>query len=342
MAEQRTDRNYYAEFEGNTPEDGLQLSLGYYQYVTLDDLINNFVFAQTGEGSLLGNVNRNLVAYHMQRTIQELNYDVLRVERSLQVEINPATRSIPLPQDFVNEVQVSWLDQKGYKHPMLPGQTSSGQSPAQDYKYDYLYDDQGMLLEATPSDALTKFISDQSIADGGNGGTNASGRPDLAYFFGAGENDYELPSSGYPTRYGLNTQEANNNGRYSIDRPNGVIYFDDSITNYDGSVINPNDLTRPESGRTGILIAVDYISDGLATVFGEEPKIQVNKLVEKTVYKMTEYELLSNKIATPDYVLRRVKKEASAMMRNSKIRLMNLNLANLAQWAREQSTWIKH
>ena len=321
MALQRDARNYYADYDGNTPDDGKNLALGYYQYITLDDIVNNFMFSKTGEGRLLGVVNRNLISFHVQRAIQELNYDVLRVEKSLQVEINPSTRSIPIPQDFVSEVQISWLDSKGYKHPMLPGQTQAGQSPVQDNTYKYLYDSNGNLLQASPSDAVVSFKSDQPTS------ANAPGY-DLSYFFGSVGNDYEIPSNGYPIRYGLNTTEANSNGRYVIDRLNGIVYFDDSIRSFDGG--------------GGIFIAIDYISDGLEVTTEGIPKIQVNKFAEAAVYKMVEYDILSDMVGTQKYVLDRVKKEADTKLRNAKIRFMDLNLSTLAQWARGQAKWLKH
>ena len=290
--------------------------LGYYQYITLDDLIDNFMFAKTGEDSLIGKVNRNKVAYHTQRCIQELNYDVLRVEKSFQQELNPDTRSIAVPHDLVNLIQVSWIDGAGNQHPMIESEASgSTQDYLQDSQYRFAYDSNGRLIEATQSGSTTRF-QEQDFGD--------RTPQNQAYFYGAGFNDYEYPySGGYLKRYGLEPQDANENGLYLYDRAKGIIYFDDSLV-----------LGLPGE----ILISLDYITDGLA----DDTRIQINKMVESTIYKMVEYEILSNKYNVQDYVLRRVKKESNTMMRNSKIRLMKLNFQELSQAARAQSKWIKH
>ena len=304
MAKQFTDQQYY-----DTPEN-----FGYYQYITLDDMLNNFMFAQTGEGTPLGKTNRNLVAYHMQRALQELNYDVLRVERTQQLEVNPDTRQVTVPHDLVNLIQVSWIDGQGLKHPMHAAQTSGGQGVAQDMDYSYLYDNDGKLLELNPAESVEKF---------NNPTTDTDRRLGDGYFYGAGFNDFEYPhAGGYFKRYGLEPQNANINGNYLFDRNTGVISLDDGIRYLEGP----------------FTIALDYVSDGLA----DDGKIQVNKLAEKAVYKMAEYELMTNKVGVPEYVLRRVRKEMKTATRNAKIRFMHLNLAELSQALRQQSKWIKH
>lgn len=312
MALLYNDENYYPEnLGGNQPDNS---RLGYYQYITFDDLVNNFMFSKTGEGMLLGNVNRNLVAFHIQRCIQELNYDVLRVTKSLQVELNPNTRSVALPQDFVNMVQVAWLDGAGNKHPMIHAETEPGQSPVQQDDYSYLLNSDGNLIQEAPSTAVDLF---QNPVDETQNEPIFNG-----YYYGAGLNDNEYPySGGYFSRYGLNPQRSNANGFYVLDAPNGMVYFNDTVL-----LVDP------------MYVSIDYISDGL----GDGANIQVNKLVEAAVYKMTEKSILEDKFGVQDYIIRRVKKEADAMERNAKIRLMNLNFEELGQTLRGQNVWIKH
>ena len=311
MATRFTDEAYFpSEFGGTGSDD----NIGYYRYITFTDLLNNFMFAKTGEGKVLGKQNRNLVAYHLQRSIQELNYDTLRVQRSFQIELNTTTRAVAVPQDLVNLIQVSWLDAAGNKHPMIHSETSGGQAILQEDDFTYTYDDDGKLLASKPSTSVSRFQDpndpDYSVSRQG-------------YFYGAGFNDFEYPySGGYLKRYGLEPERATNNGRYIYDIERGVIYFDDSIVSLPNNTV----------------IALDYITDGLA----DDDTIQVNKMVESTVYKMAELSLLSDKEGVQEYVLRRVKKEASAMERNAKIRLMNLNFHELSQAVRAQSKWIKH
>ena len=40
MAEKRTDFNYYAGFQGDTPTDGRSEALGYYRYTTFKEFVD--------------------------------------------------------------------------------------------------------------------------------------------------------------------------------------------------------------------------------------------------------------------------------------------------------------
>ena len=313
MAEKYADSNYYpSEFGGSAPDSS---RLGYYQYITLDDLVNNFMFEKTGDGSLLGKLNRNKAAYAIQRSIQMLNYDVLKNTRSLNTEMNLDTRTIALPQDFVNVVGVSYIDFNGIEHYILPRDTvSTGQEYLQNNDYQFIFDDLGNLIEQSDTTSVRNFQDPDTSQEG-----YATG----SYLYGSGLNDFEQPySGGYFKRFGLNPALANENGYYVLDSEKGLIYFSDAF----------------RDGANNI--SINYISDGLA----DDGTIQVNKLAEEAVYKMAEYKILSNRStsSSPDYVLKRVKKEADTEMRNAKIRFMDLRFHELAQQFRNQNKWIKH
>ena len=51
---------------------------GSYQYVSLSQLVNNFMLEQIGDDRLLSNVKRYNVLQHFKRGIQEFNYDTLK------------------------------------------------------------------------------------------------------------------------------------------------------------------------------------------------------------------------------------------------------------------------
>ena len=300
--------NYYpSEYGGEAPDSSL---LGSYQYINLDDMINNFMFEKTGEDSVLGTCNRNKVAYHIQRSIQMLNYDTIRVTRQQSLEVNPETNAVALPHDFVNIVGIYTIELNGQRRPiLLDTRVASGQEIMQRDDFTYEFTDDGDLLEVSPSISINRFQS--------NDDTPISVQ---SYFFGSGFNDYESPyTGGYYKRYGLNPSDVNVNGRYSIDTAKGVIYL---------------------SGADYTNIMIDYITDGLY----DDGEIKVNKMAEEAVYRMAEYKILSNKSlkSVTEYQLRRVKHEADTEMRNAKIRFMNLNMADLKNTFRNQAKWIKH
>ena len=69
-----TQREYYQN-NGNNPA---YENWGTYQYLLLDDIINNFLISYVGDDKVINKVDRNEVVFHAKRGIQELHYDSLR------------------------------------------------------------------------------------------------------------------------------------------------------------------------------------------------------------------------------------------------------------------------
>ena len=119
-------------------------------------------------------------------------------------------------------------------------------------------------------------------------------------------------------RYGLDPAHAQDNGSYYIDNLRGKIHFSSNL-----------------AGQT---IVLDYISDSLGT----DDEMQVHKFAEEAMYKSIMYYILSTRINTPEYIVRRYKKEKFAAIRQAKLRLSNLKLEELVQTLRGKSKQIKH
>lgn len=85
---------------------------GNYQYVSLENIINNFIISYVGEDKIISKVRRTDIAFHAQRGLAELSYDTLKSFKSQEIEIPPSL-SMKLPHDFVNYVKLSWLDNDG-------------------------------------------------------------------------------------------------------------------------------------------------------------------------------------------------------------------------------------
>ena len=49
--------------------------LGNYQFVSLDDIVNQFMIVYVGEEKLISRAKRTDVAFHAQRAMQELSFD---------------------------------------------------------------------------------------------------------------------------------------------------------------------------------------------------------------------------------------------------------------------------
>ena len=60
---------------------------GSYQYVSLQDIITNFMLMYSGNHALVNNMSRYKVLFHAKRGIQELNYDAFKEIKSLQLTV---------------------------------------------------------------------------------------------------------------------------------------------------------------------------------------------------------------------------------------------------------------
>ena len=120
-------------------------------------------------------------------------------------------------------------------------------------------------------------------------------------------------------RYGLNTETANANPTFRIDKKSGVINFDSTMA--DNSCI------------------LEYISDGMEN--GDDTQVTVNKLFEDYVYAYISYQILNSKLGVQEYVVNRARKAKSALLRNAKIRLSNIHPGRLLMNLRGRDKWIK-
>lgn len=120
-------------------------------------------------------------------------------------------------------------------------------------------------------------------------------------------------------RFGLDPSISNVNGRYNINKAAGVIRFSSEVK--------------------GKYVVIEYITDGLDYL--TEDEIQINKLAEDYMYKQIAYEVIKHKFNVQEYVVRRIKNEAYASMKNMKIRLMDIHPFDLIQTLKGRNKWIK-
>ena len=120
---------YYTN-NGNAPEDA---NWGSYQYVSLQDIVNNFMLMYQGNHELVNNINRFQILFHAKRGIQELNYDAMKEIKVLQLDVGNNSRFI-LPADYVNWVRVS-MYYNGYLRPLVENvQINSASAYLQDHQ----------------------------------------------------------------------------------------------------------------------------------------------------------------------------------------------------------------
>ena len=92
---------------------------GNYQFTSLNDIITQFQIAYVGENKLISKIRRADIAFHAQRALQELSYDTLKSVKSQEIEVC-ANLKMPLPQDYVNYVQLTRVDSSGIEHIIYP------------------------------------------------------------------------------------------------------------------------------------------------------------------------------------------------------------------------------
>ena len=292
--------------------DVVENNYGGYSYVTLNDIINNFLVAYVGAGKLISDVKRTDVIFHAKRGLQEFSYDTLKSIKSQELNV-PPNLSVIIPQDFVNYVKMSWVDSLGVKHQIYPTQLTSNPyetplqdnlgAPIQDFDESNL---QGSsITEERWDTANTRLINNIASLNDYNKGLDSNNAIwDNGNFFGRA--------------YGLDPQNANVNGWFTINEREGKISF--------------------SSDLVGALIILEYISDGLAY----DMDTKVPKMAEEAMYLHLVYSILATRANQPEYVVQRFKREKSAALRNAKIRLSNIKLSEIVQVMRGQSKWIKH
>ena len=103
-----------------TPEEYYDQNVfGQYQFVSLSDIINQFLIVYVGEEKIISKTNRTDVAFHAQRALAELTFDTLKSIKSEEILLPPSLNML-LPQDYVNYTKISSIDNSGIKHRLYP------------------------------------------------------------------------------------------------------------------------------------------------------------------------------------------------------------------------------
>ena len=281
-----------------------------YQYVNLKDVVNNFMVAYVGVDKLIPRCKRSDIVFHAKRGLQEFSYDTLRSVKSQELTIPPSL-ALVLPQDYVNYVQLSWIDSLGVKHVIYPTTLTSNpeQVPLQDNAGIPIQDVYGNSSQAQQSLTNQRWKSANQ--------RDLNGQVSVNDFTNEGVYDWAWWKMAYGQRYGLNPETSQKNGWFTIDERRGVFAFSSDLANQ--------------------LIILEYISDGLA--YDEDTHIP--KLAEDALYMHIMYSIISTRSNFPEYVVQRYKRERSAKLRNAKIRLSNVKLEEFTQVMRGKSKWIK-
>lgn len=299
----------YYENNGVIPKD---LNWGSYQYVSLGDIVTNFLLMYSGNHSLVNNEERYKVLFHAKRAVQELNYDAFKEIKVLQLEVTNNLIFV-LPSDYVNWVRIS-LYKNGLLRPLTENiQTLTSISYLQGQNGKITFNQQGEALSPENSSLVQDRLNGVKKSIYLNQGNQFDGQYGWNYD-GMWYFEYNIG-----TAYGLNTETANFNPTFTIDRKAGVINFDHSMANEQ--------------------CVVEYVSDGMEN--GNDSLITVNKLFEDYIYAAIEYNILSSKVGVQEYVVSRARKKRRALYNNAKIRISNIHPGRLLMNMRGMDKQIK-
>ena len=280
------------------------------QFVTLKDVVDNFMIMYVGNDKLLDNVNRYNVLFHAKRGVQELNYDAMRNIKVLELNVGDDLKFI-LPQDYVNYVRISL-----YKNGALFKLTEASNinyatAYLQDNDNQILFDQNGNVLEGMSQidiDRITGVEMQQCFLPGWCYGQWGWCYDNFWYF-----------RYGFGGRFGLETSEANGNPKFVIDKASGVINF--------------------SSGSQNNLFILEYISDGLESA--DPSDVKIHKFAEEFIYSYIKWCMLNGRAGVPEYIITRSRNEKSALLRNAKLRMSNMHAGRLLMPMRGKDKWIK-
>jgi len=275
-----------------------------YSYIKLDEVINNFQVAYVGTGKLIPSCKRTDIIFHAKRGLQEFSYDTLKSIKSQELTIPPGL-SVVIPQDYVNYVKVSWIDQLGIKRPIYPANNltiNPYSTPTQDDLGVPIQDSFGNNIQGT-SITEDRWASDPVINED---------------IFGYNRDELLGRGYGYGQMYGIDPQYSQANGWFTINDREGKMSFSSNLANK--------------------LIVLEYVSDGLAY----DMDTRIPKMAEEALYAHISHAIVASRINQPEYIVRRLKQDRSAKLRNAKIRLSNIKLDEIVQVMRGKSKWIKH
>jgi hypothetical protein len=284
---------------------------GSYSYLTLNEVIDNWLMSYVGEDKIIQKIKRGDVLFHARRAMQELSYDTLKSYKSQELTV-PTNLTVPIPKDYVNYTRLAFADGSGVLRTIQPLSGLSGnptEMPIQD----------GATGIPSQSSYDTNLEAAQSLIEDR---WNKANKNDITGNYTPFQSDGVFDAAWYKTaygqRYGLDPVVSNQNGWFSINQRTGSFNFSSNLVNQ--------------------VIFLSYISDGLSYTLNSI----VPKLVEEAMYAQIASRIFQLRRDVDGGTKQVFKRDSYVKTRNAKIRLQNLKLDEITQWFRGQSKWIKH
>lgn len=171
---------------------------GSYQYISLKDIIRNFMLMYVGEDQIIDNVPIHKVRFLAKQVVKELNYDAFKSTRVVEDEIQSTLKYI-MPSDYVDYIRISIL-KNGELYPLTENRNAfNADSYLRDNSNEILFDYNGDILLSSTSEIEKSRIN--------------------------GLKSYTVSPS-----YGLNPSTTTSNPTFKINSRAGVIDFDSRMS----------------------------------------------------------------------------------------------------------------
>lgn len=285
-------------------------NLGSYVYVSLEEMVVNFISNYTGDSRILNKMPRSKVIYQLKQGIKKFTLNALREKKCVELELGD-TLDIILPPDFVQYTRISYVNPETGDLMGLSrnNNIAMGTSYLQDNKANILFDENGFILEGT---TYFSELKDRPVQE-----RNFLGYLDcdfLGNYYGYGYGYNFLNQTNF-----LLDPSQNANGYFNIDTRQGRIHF--------------------SSENASRVIMLEYISDGLE--FNSDSDIKINKLAEEALYNFVNYELMKTLFGVPMYEKNEAKKMWLSAYRNAKIAIMDIKIDDVMLVLNAKRQWIK-
>lgn len=200
---------------------------GSYQYVPLQDVVQNYMTIYVGDDQAVDNVPRFRVSFFAKRCIQELSYHGDRSFRVLEEDIGSDLKMI-LPHDYVDYIRIS-LYNNGTLFPLQENRKPMSATKYLDVTDPLSFDINGYVQETQSTLDADRLSASEDVETD----------PCSIYNIGA--------------KYYLDPSEANINPKFEIDRNNGVINFNSEM---DGETVVLEYISDGMKGGDDTLISV--------------------------------------------------------------------------------------
>jgi hypothetical protein len=276
---------------------------GNYQFVPIEQIVNNFTQNYLGDDTLHGNIPRSKVIYQAKQGIREFTFGALKSPKVVELELGD-NLDIIKPYDYVDYIRISWVNKEtGQIHPMsVNTKTPLGIAHLQDNSAEILFDNEGDILIGTTAiehinDTLKRHDTDNL---------------NIAGFYGA---------YGWGNWYSINQNwrldtRLNANGTFNVDEKR--IHF--------------------SSENAERIILLEYISDGNELL---EKDMKIHKYAEDALYAYINDRLSKNSIRLPDYEKRNIKRTYDTLYRNARVRMLGIKPAEFIQQFKQGKIWIR-